>query len=186
MSADYLDTEEALRQLNFYFDVEAMRGSILYGERANRWEEDCSVAFRRLWHLLRDVADAHTDEQARELHDRAVGLLADAWDVPPLVTQRGLRPETAAHLLSILSQLQVALFRLRIHLRETEDAARAQKLQDSLDELTLPTGRLAAHVHALTAVYDLLMVRPAYRMLQEWLFGDGVLADMDEDEVEIE
>jgi hypothetical protein len=186
MSADYLDTQEALRQLNLYFDVEAMRASLLHGERANLWEEECSQAFRRLWQLMRSVLDAHPDQQTRGLHDRALGLLADAWDVPPLVTQRGLRPETAAHLLSILTQFQVALFRLRIGLREVRDSELAQMIQDSMDELTLPVARLGAHVHALTAVYDLLMVRPAYRVLQHWLFAEPLPMTADEEEVEIE
>ena len=39
-----------------------------------------------------------------------------------------------------------------------------------MEELAIPTARLAAHVNALTAVYDLLMVRPALRVLESWLF----------------
>lgn len=186
MPADYLDTQEALRQLNLYFDVEALRSSLLHGDRASRWEGECTEAFRRLWQLLRYVVEMHPDEQTRALHNKALGLLADSWDVPPLVTQRGLRPETAAHLLSILTQFQVALFRLRIRIRETGDTPLVQRLQDSLDELTLPVARLAAHVHALSAVYDLLMVRPAYRVLQQWLFGESPAMEVDEEELEIE
>jgi hypothetical protein len=185
MPTDYLDTSEALRQLNLYFDVDAMRANLLHGERAARWEEECSTGYRRLWELLREVGERHGDEKTQPLHNRAAGHLADAWDVPPLVSQRGLRPETAAHLLSILNQLQVALFRLRIRLRELEDGPLAARVQESLDELTLPTARLAAHVHALASVYDLLMVRPAYRVLEHWLYGAPVPADSDEEGVEM-
>lgn len=186
MPADYLDTREALRQLNLYFDAEAIRGSVLHGDRASRWEAECVDAFRRLWQLLRSVLDTLPGEQTRALHDRALGLLADSWDVPPLVIQRGLRPETAAHLLSILTQLQAALFRLRIELRKVDESELARQLQESMDEITLPIARLAAHVHALSAIYDLLMVRPAYRVIQHWLFGEALPVEADEEEAEIE
>lgn len=185
MPTDYLDTSEALRQLDLYFDAGSMRATLLHGDRAEQWEEECSKAYRRLFELLRGVGEKHGDERTVPLHDRAVRLLADAWDVPPLVVQRGLRPETAAHLLSILNQLQVALFRLRIRVREAGDDPAAQRLQDSMDELTLPSARLSAHVHALSAVYDLLMVRPAYRVLVQWLFGTEVPADIDDESAEL-
>ena len=185
MPADYLDTGEALRQLNLYFDAEAMRASLLHGERAARWEEECSQAYRRLFELLRVIGGRWQDEATQPIHERAGRLLADAWDVPPLVTQRGLRPETSAHLLSVLNQLLLGLFRLRIRVRELGEAELAQRIQDSMDELMLPTAKLSAHVHALAAVYDLLMVRPAYRVLEHWLFAAPAPSDSDEESVEM-
>src|SRR5579872_3160345 len=99
MAAEYLDTKEALRQLNLYFDAESMRASLLYGDRAAHWEEECARVFRHLRAVLKSAAENHRDETTQQLTEQAVSLLGDVVDVPHLVIERGLRPETAGHLL---------------------------------------------------------------------------------------
>lgn len=186
MPTEYLDTGEALRQLNLYFDVAAMRESLLYGDRATQWEAECGRLFRRLWAVLKSASESYREEMVQQLAGRAQSLLGDVWDVPPLVIERGLRPETAGHLLANLTRLQAQLVRLRRRLQEIGSDTLVRGLQEVLDDLTAPTARLAAHVNALTSIYDLLLVRPAYRLLEHWLFASPLPYEADEERMEAE
>jgi len=186
MPSNYLDTSEALRQLNLYFDVDAMRACLLYGDRARQWEEECGRVFRRLWAVLKSATESHREEKVQQHAGRALSLLSDVWDTPALVVERGLRPDTGGHLLGQLTRMQAYLVRLRRRLREIESAGLERGLQDATDDLAFPIARLAAHVHALAAVYDLLMVRPALRTLEHWLFAAPVPVEQDEESVEVD
>jgi hypothetical protein len=186
MPTDYLDSNEALRQLNLYFDVESLRANLLLGDRARLWEEECGRVFRRLWAVLKSAAESHHDEQAQQHAGRALGLLSDVWDVPALVIERGLRPETAGGMAAGLTRMQAHLVRLRRHLREIGSTGLERSLQEAMDDLAFPVARLAAHVNALTAVYDLLMVRPALRILEHWLFDTPAPVEHDEEAAEVE
>jgi hypothetical protein len=182
MPTDFLDTNEALRQLNLYFDADSVRASLLYGDRGQRWEEECGRVFRRLWAVLKSAGEHHREEEVQHLTNRALNLLTAVWDTPALAVERGLRPETAGHLLAQLTRLQAYLIQLRRHLRDIHSAALEHSLQEAMDDLSFPQARLAGHVHALAAVYDLLMVRPALRTLEHWLFATPIPVELEEEE----
>ena len=181
MSVNYLDTNEALRQLNLYFDADAMRASLLVGDRAAAWEGDCGRVFRRLWAVLKSTEENYRDGTTQPLVARALALLNDARETPALVVERGLRPETASSLLAILSRLQAHLVPLRRHLRNLDNSTIHASLLDAMDELALPVMQLAAHVNALASVYDLLLVRPVYRVLESWLYATALPGETDEE-----
>lgn len=183
MPADYLDSAEALKQLDLYFDVQATRASLLYGDRAARWQDECARAFAALRAPLESAARL-PDADARDEAARALGLLHDLADVPHLVAERGLRPETAAYLQAAIARLDAHAARIRGRLRalrQPEPTGIAAMLADARDELAIPAARLANHVHALVAVYDLLLVRPAYRVLNHWLFEAPLPVGPDEE-----
>jgi hypothetical protein len=186
MPAEFLDSNEALRQLSLYLDSGAIRASLLTGDRGHSWESECGRQFRRLWAVLKTVELNHADEEVHRLNARALDLLSEVWDVPALVLERGLRPETGSGLLSNLTRLQTSVVRLRRRLREIDSSALEKSLQDGLDDLASPIAHLATHVNALAAMYDILMVRPALRVMEHWLFGTPVPAERDEESVEAE
>jgi hypothetical protein len=184
MPAEFLDTNEALRQLSLYLDPAALRASLLAGDRGRQWETECGRQFRRLWAALKTLELNHSDEEVHRLNVRALDLLSEVWDVPALVIERGLRPETGASLLSNLTRLQTGVIKIRRRLREMGSAALEKSLQDSLDDLAFPIAHLATHVNALAALYDILMVRPALRVIEHWLYGAPAPAERDEESVE--
>jgi hypothetical protein len=186
MPADYLDSNEALRQLNLYFDVASVRASLLMEDRGRAWEDDCGRVFRRLWAVLKLAGESHRDEQTQRLVQRALGLLSDIWNTPTLVIERGLRPETAGDLLAQCTRMQVYLVQIRRRLSEIESAGLELSVREGMDDLAFAVARLSAHVHALTSVYDLLMVRPCLRLLEHWLFSTPIPVEAEEEEVEVE
>ena len=181
MPYDQLETNEAIQELNHYFNADSVRESLLIGSRGLRWEEQCESALRYVRVVLKSITDIHREEQTQNYAERASEQLNNAWDSPTLVLERGLRPETAGTLLAQLTRLQAILTQLRRRLHEIGSASLEVSLKDAMDDLAFPTARLPAHVNALTAVYDLLMVRPTLRIVENWLFEGAFPAD-EEDE----
>lgn len=187
MSISFFDPKEARRQLDLYFEVDSVRASLLCGDRARQWEEECREVFHALQSLFQAVQQSQPAHDILPWLDRATYLVADMQETPHFVVERGLRPETAAQFLATLTRLQATLIPLRVRLGDfpvsynTGGGSVADRLQRTMDRLTIPTARLAAHVNALAAVYDLLMVRPALRTLEDWLFTDTAYALHDDD-----
>lgn len=170
MAEEYLDADEARQQLDTYFDAASVRANLLIGDRARQWDDECRRVFGRLWAVLKTIADNHPEMRTRQYTEPAVEVLNDLWNKPALVLERRLRPDSAGHLLAMITRLLALLVPLRRRLREINSATLETSLHLAQEELTIPTARLAAHVNALTAVYDLLMVRPTLRALESWVF----------------
>ena len=96
MAGEYLDADEALQQLNTYFDADSVRANLLFDERARHWDDECRRIFGRLWAVLKTVTDNHPETRTRQHAQPAVAILNDLWDKPALVIERGLRPGGAS------------------------------------------------------------------------------------------
>lgn len=170
MSAEFLDTDNAIKQLNLYFEPASVRACLLIGVRGKGWEDECCRVIAKFRAELLEIESRHLPGVDGEQLNRLLETLQDIEGMPSQVLMHGLRPELAGLLLANTTRLQAYISAFCRSLEQHQLAELSTVIARHSDSLTLPIARLAAHVSALCALYDLIMVRPILRLLEDWLF----------------